>query len=457
MSNKVAKKSSKDNSLPKMIVIGIIATVTIFIFSIFMAIIASSRNSIADRNYRETVSLYNGEIKQSAPKLNSFDVKDDFIVNNDINKYYDQVVLSKKLKEFAKETNIINTNVKVNLDADFVKKGLEFQPSFKTHFEAEYNLKNSLEEKSVVKFEFPFPFNIASSEISNVNLIVNGKEIENAKGMVQTDQEVYDSKLKSYVPKKIDGLIWEGEVEALDEVNVKVSYDTVGISKVFYEGYENNLGSQDFYMKLNINGTRRYNVNSGLIVSEREFGDNSVTLIWDKKNLLNAPKVNINIADKLAPSTQVSRIYLAMAPIYAVFIGVLIWASFKFGKKLRIKDMLIITVLYILYFPLLHYLASFSIDPTIEAFAFIPDVSYFSMPLYAAFVIDLVLIGGLMIYLISSVYGRKQVLKSTLPSVLMFLGFFPLVITIPEYTMLLVLIGLVILIALFIQSRLSEI
>jgi hypothetical protein len=78
------------------------------------------------------------------------------------------------------------------------------------------------------------------------------------------------------------------------------------------------------------------------------------------------------------------------------------------------------------------------------------------MPLYGAFAISLTLIGGLMFYLYSRIYGLGFSLKSALPTILIMLGFFPLVITIPEYSILLVLLGIVILTFIWIQSRVKE-
>jgi hypothetical protein len=419
-----------------------IATAVIFIFSLFMAAVAAARNDISSRNFLATSDIYNGELRQSAPSIGSVGVDNSLLKQLNLAPDAD---ISYKLLEYRKNANIVGTVANVNIDADFVKKGLEYQPTYRTQFQATYTLANRLAEPAVVSFEFPFPFNLAGNELSNVSLFVNGQEIKQAK-----------AKLKGSYGQEIDGLRWEGKLDAQAQAEIKVSYNTVGIARLRYEGFTNELGSQNFKLDLNINGTRSYNVVSGLSVDRREFGDNSVRLVWDKQNLFSTPDVNVLVGEKLSPGNQVARIYLLMAPLYLVLSSVIVWLSSRAGKMVRVKDLLIMTVLYVIYFPLLHYLASFTIDPTMEVFSGLTQVGNFSMPLYGAFIIGMGLIGALLIYLYWSVYGRKFAIGTVLPLALIFMGFFPLVITIPEYSLLLVLLGSVVLMAMFIRTRLSE-
>jgi hypothetical protein len=417
----------------------VIFTLSIFVFSIFMASVASQRSRIADTNYQNTTQIYNGEINQSGGSLSAIDRNaDSRILKKELSGLInqDEAVINQKIKQFVNHANIISTNIVANIDTEFVKKGLEYQPSFTTKFKAEYIIQNSLEEKSLVKFNFPFPFDVNSGEISNVRLLENGKEVPN--------------------PKINNQLSWAGTLPANGKTTITVEYETVGLSGISYEGLENLLGSQDFNMVVNINGTRSYDIRSGLSATEKEFGENSVSLKFEKPNLWGKPLVDVKIADKQAPSNKISRIYIIMAPIYLVFISILIWAFNKNKKPIKIKDLIITTVLFTLYFPFLHYLASFSIDPTMQSLSGFKTVGYFSLSLYGAFGIGLLLIGALLTYLYSRVYGAKLTLKSLLPLIIMFFGFFPLVITVPEFAILLVLVGVVLLTAFFIQNRVNE-
>jgi hypothetical protein len=144
-----------------------------------------------------------------------------------------------------------------------------------------------------------------------------------------------------------------------------------------------------------------------------------------------------------------------MTPLYIVAMTILLFLFYRFGKKLSLFDLVLMTVLYVLYFPLVHYLSSFTIDPTLEVFAVFDSVGYFSMPLYGAFAITWVMIGGLMFYLAARLSGVGFALKFLLPCLVLFLGFFPLVLTVPEYSILLTLVGITALVTIIIQSRLN--
>jgi len=420
-----------------------ILTVIIGLFSLFMAGVASLRNDIAVNNFNETSSLYNGELNQQAPKL--MPIKD--LTTPDANRLSSlgSVSRQEKLKRYVENSNITKTVADVRITADFVKKGLEYQPTFKTRFATQYVLKNSLNEESLVGFEFPFPVNIATNEISNVKLTVDGVEVSNAKVKLSSALGKQASVYTYPGNDDVDGLRWEGKVNANAEKQIMVTYETVGIARFNYQGFANNQGAQDFKLSLLIEGTRSYDVNAGLTVDKREFGQNSVQLTWDKQNLFSTPVINVVVADKLAPSSQVARIYLVMAPIYLVFVYALIWLGYRNRKQLRLRDIVLMSFIYTLYFPLLHYFVSFTIDPTMEVFANLPAIGYFSMSLLGAFALALGLIGSLMLYLLSKIYGRKFAFQAGLPSILMFLGFFPLVVTIPEYSVLMLLIGALIL------------
>jgi hypothetical protein len=444
-------KKAVDSLVVQYVFFTIIFTMVIGVFSLIMSAIAQDRNEIAYRNYSGTAEMYGGPLAQSAPSLGMLDTKSSLYVENDLS--YEVA------KRYVENTSLKSTDADVTITADFVKKGLVYQPTFKTSFKSVYLLKNELNEESLIKFQFPFPGNITSQEISNATLLVNGEEVSNAKSQITlnptTPQYDYNYNYNyNYNNSQYDGLSWEGKIPAGEDVDVEVRYETVGVSSFNYEGIENPKGSQDFKFKVTINGTRSYDVNDGLSVSDREFGDGAVSLYWDKPDLYSKPKVSITVGDKLNPSAQVSRVYLTMAPVYFVFIIITLYLAYRFGKrKLSLFDMLLVTILFTLYFPFVHYLSSFTIDPTIELFSNFSKVPNFSMPLYGAFLIAVLVIGGLMYYLLGRIAGFKFSSKFVIPEMILALGFFPLVVTIPEYSMLLVIVGVIALMAIIIQTR----
>lgn len=445
--------SANNYLILKYIVFGFLFTGAIFIFSMFMSFVSGERQAISESIYSDTAKVYNGPLTQAAPSLGSISAESSLYAKNELT--------PERAQKYAENTALVSTTGKVVIDADFIKKGLIYQPTYRTQFSATYVLKNDLTEDSFVQFKFPFPDNLNNSEISNAKLIVDGKEITNAKTSITTTPVVpatnndyyYDN---SYYPQPTteQGLAWEGSIPKQGQVTVEVNYNTVGLSLFNYDGIENPKGSQDFNFVAEINGIRSYDVLEGLSVDKREFGNNSVTLAWNKENLYSSPHVSVSVGDKLNPSTQVSRVYRVMAPVYVVAIIILLFLAYKFGKPIRVFDMFMFTILYILYYPFVHYLSSFTIDPTVEFWSNLGTTFEFSMPLYGAFAIAWLVIGSMMYYMFGRLSGFGFATKFVLPSLVLFLAFFPLVITIPEYAILLTLVGIIALAAIIIESRL---
>lgn len=448
-----SKKRSSSSLLAGYIVFIILSTIIIGVFSLVMSTVAHQRSAVYYSNYADTEKIYNGPLTQSAPTLERSTStsspyptdKNDFIGTS----------------PFANNAVLKATNAEVTINADFAKKGLSYFPTYNTSFSASYLLENKSDVESNVTFNFPFPISTNSQEVSNVKLLVNNELVPNIKSRyyvnISPTPRYYDDPYYLNGPvtsQEQGGIKWEGIVPANEEVVIQVSYDTVGLSMFSYSGVENPNGSQDFSFKATINGTRSYDVLGGLSVTRRSFGDNSVELIWEKPDLYSEPTIHISVADKLNPSLQVSRVYLTMAPIYFVFIIILTYLVYRFGKRqLSLFDMLLNAILFTVYFPLVHYLSSFTIDPTIEIFSNFKNVPTFSMPLYLAFLLAILLIGGLIYYLLGKIAGFRFSSKFGIPVMVLALGFFPLVVTIPEYSMLLVLLGVVALLSIIIQMR----
>jgi hypothetical protein len=429
----------KNRVLLKFISLGFFLTILVFVFAGFMSGVTQYRSYLDDQNFRSTSEIYGTEVQQNAPSLNKIQIDEDNL--GVFEEYFDK---EQDLEKFAQNADIVSSNGKVVIEADFVKKGLVYQPSFKSSFDFKYVIKNNLEEKSLINFTFPFPGNIERAELNNVSLIVREKVIENAK--VDLSESQYSRQ---------SGLEWEGELKPNEEVEVNVKYDTKGLGSFNYIGFENQQGTQDFNLDLEIRGTRSYNVISGLSVDSREFTEDSVKLNWDKQDLFSVPQVGVEIGSKLNPSQQMGRIYIAMPFIFIAFFFIMSWASLKNKKELLTKDIFILTFLFVLSFPLLHYLTSFRIDPTLDLPFYI--ASDFSLPLGLAFVITLCIIVGLISFLTLGVYGKGYTFKTAIPTSLIMLGFFPFVITIPEYSILLVLLGIALLVFGFIYSRRGEV
>lgn len=402
----------------------------VFLFSLFMLQVVNHRDGISYSNYQDVSYIFQGPVYQDAPMLNLYK-SSDAVYDSYIERSY---LMSSDVLIPRFSTGIVSTKAVINIRADFVKKGLEIHPSYQTEFESIFVIQNNSDKAEKIEFFFPFPHGTSNSEISNAQLWLGDTIVQNSKASRGGRA----------------GLVWEGEMTQMEKKEFTVKYKTVGLGRFQYHGFENPQGSQDFNLTLNILGTRAYNLNSGLSINERIFGEQAVTLVWEKNDLYSAPTIDVEVGSKINPSEQVSRTYAVMAPIYALFICVIIYLGYKFVRKPKLSELSFLSVLFVLFFPLFHYLSSFGIDPTSESFNFGVS-SYVTLPLYAAFTISLLLVGGIMTYYLARSFNMKFSLTLGLPIVLIALGFYPLAATIPEYFVLIALLGILILTVIAIQ------
>ncbi len=438
--------------------------IVVFIVSITLMIKSNERSEIDMNLTTKTSENYGGTVAQPAPRLNAIAM--DSAVYTEMENEYKSQNLTWSLtvaRQLVQNANLISTDGKVNITLDMRKRGLKFEPTYKTQFDAKYVLDNPSNKKVPVQFEFPFPSNMQNKEINGAMLIVNGKKIVKPVRRTKVTTRQYDT-YGNYIPGGEDvyktGLYWEGTIPAGQRANIDVKYNTIGLSTFSYEGIENPEGGQDFKFQMKIIGSRKYDNLGALSIDGRKYieegGRNGVILDWNKPDLFSKPYVQVEVAPRVNPSVHLYEIYKIMVPLYIAFaVSIIILVSIL-KKDFGGVDMLIMGALFTVFFPLLHYLVSFNIDPSADVLANYAKAVDFSMPLYGAFAISLGVIGGLMVYMFARVSGKKFAFTVGLPLVIVYLAFFPLAMTLPEYKYLLALIGVVAILGIIVQLRVSR-
>lgn len=445
----------------KMTLVAGVMTGFALVVSIIMQVTVNQRSEIEYQLDESTSYNYGGEFIQEAPTLNA--IQRDSSLSSKIIEGYDSISDVDFLmlaNTYVENTNLVSTNGSVVVDVDLQKRGLRYEPTFQTEFNAEYILANPTDEETFIEFEFPFPTNVLNKEINNASLIVDGKVIEKPVKKVPVLYNTLDPYGMEPEQYSKTSLYWEGEIPANSEVIVEVSYKTVGLSRITYQGIENPDDAQDFNFEVKVLGSRKYDNEGSLSIDEREYitedGKNGIILRWDKEALFSTPEVQVSIATLTNPSRHLNEMYKIMTPLYIFFAGALVIMSILLKKEFSVVDMIIMSVLFIVFFPFLHYLVSFNIDPSADILANVGTEIEFSMPLYGAFAISFALIGGLMIYLMNKVTSTKFSFGIILPLLVMSMGFFPLAMTLPEYKYLLVLLGIVFVMGIAIQIRIRR-
>lgn len=433
------------------------------VLSITMQIVVQERQSREVQMDMQTSYNYGGEFVQKAPTLNAIEYDSSFGNELKNERGLSSSDFLRLAKSYVENTNLLSTNGNVTVNIDLQKRGLRYEPTFVTRFDAEYVLYNSSDEESFVQFEFPFPDNVLNKEINNARLTVDGVIVEKPvrQNQIVPQQnpncEIYGN---CYENNSKSALYWEGKVPAKAEVVVLVSYQTVGLSTIVYEGIENPNGAQNFNFEVIVLGSRKYDNQGSLSIDSREYiseeGKNGIILKWEKPELFSKPEVRISVATMTNPAKHLNEMYKIMVPLYLFFAVVLIIMSELLKKKLSPLDLGLLSTLFLVFFPFLHYLVSFNIDPSADFLINTQKDINFSMPLYSAFGISFVLVGGLMLYLVRKTTDLRYTLGSVLPLLLISMGFFPLAMTLPEYKYLLVLLGIVFILAVAIQIRVKR-
>lgn len=472
------KKSSFPNWL-KLSLIAISMTTVVLMVSIILLIKTEEREAIVAHISDATSYNVGGAVKQYAPSLNALSSESFFYetYSNELKSSQGYTLTPALTEQYVENTHLSSTRGNVVITLDQRKRGLRYEPTYLTSFSAQYVLKNTLETEAAVEFEFPFPVDVLNKEINNAMLLVDGVEQEKAvKKIEEIKKEAepfsdanlydYDGYYNDYLHYPYQtmtaktGLFWEGTIPAQGERLIEVRYNTVGLGSFSYIGMENPEGSQDLSFAVKVIGSRKYDNLGSLTIDEKEYieeGEKTgVILKWDKPNLFSVPYIEVSVAPRVDPSVHLSEIYTIMVPLYLAFAGAVILMISLLKKEFGGVDMMIMAVLFTVFFPLLHYLVSFNIDPSADVLSSYVGVVNFSMPLYGAFAIALGVIGFLMLYLFGRVSGWSFAFGVGLPLIIVFMAFFPLAMTLPEYKYLLALIGIVAILAVVVQMRVSK-
>lgn len=444
-------------------------TLVVASVSMILLIKTNERNDVIYKISETTQYNVGGGVKQMAPMLNSLSAGSSFydVYNEELKSSGGYELTQDLLQQYVENTNLVSTTGNVTIALDLKKRGLQYEPTYRTSFSATYVLANSLDREAAVEFEFPFPVDMLNKEINNAMLLVDGVEQEKSVRKIDFDATAspvyeYDA-YGNYIPvvsSSKNGLFWEGAIPANGERVIEVRYNTVGLGSFSYTGMENPDGSQDLTFIVKVVGSRKYDNLGSLTIDKKEYieesGKTGLVLTWDKPNLFSAPYIEVSVAPRVNPSEHLSEIYVIMIPLYLAFAGAIILMVTLLKKPFGGVDMVILATLFTVFFPLLHYLVSFNIDPSADVLVGYVGVVDFSMPLYGAFAIALGAIGSLMLYLVGRVSGWSFALGIGLPLIVVFMAFFPLAMTLPEYKYLLVLIGIVAILAVVVQMRATK-
>jgi hypothetical protein len=387
-----------------------IAVISIASIAFGLRMINRSQGSFLLEKKNKIVSNWGGDLAQQSPQLNSYQARK---MVNILPDGEEEETTAKGAE--VNNVKILNSHIDAKLNMDYRRKGLTFFPTFVSNITAEYKLKNESEE--VVESNFSFPLPTQNSLVWNAEIKVDGKENE------------------TQVSEK--GLSWQGEIEPNQEKIITIKYSARGLNQFSYT-VSKTKGSQDFSMDLSVNGADKIDFPEGALspskINERE---NGWDLSWKFDNVLSSPSITVKMFAKQNISDQIARLFWFVPLLLMGYIASLKGLAEFRKQKIKTFDLILLSALYTIFFPFVAYLVSV----------------FTRLSVFSGLGIAFGVITPIILYFLQFLFDFKFVITRGLLLQLIFSGFFPVALLIPELTGLLAIIGVIVLLFITVELR----
>ncbi|MGV8124861.1 MAG: inner membrane CreD family protein [Candidatus Xenobiia bacterium LiM19] len=192
-----------------------------------------------------------------------------------------------------------STDIKLNLDLEYRRKGLLWYSTYKTDFQSKYTINNPTDKSRIFHIHYTFPATQALYD--DFNFIVDGKESKS-----QIDPNA--------------GITVSTELAPGETKEFQVSYKSQGLDRWSYKFGSDVTRIQNFSLLATIN-SRNIDFPPGSISpSEKTQTKNGWQLLWKYKNLIAGFDISIEMPQKLNAGPIASRIcYFAPLPLFLFF------------------------------------------------------------------------------------------------------------------------------------------
>jgi hypothetical protein len=353
-------------------------------------------------------------IKQQSPQLNSYEARK---VNSPPQDKEGLSQPNSKIVKGVKVHNVRTLSSEINgeLNMDYRRKGLTYFTTFVSQISAQYQLKNESDEEVNTEFFFPLP--------TEESLVWNAAiEVNDSQGDTTVNEQ---------------GLTWEGSMSPQEEKQIIIKYSARGLDQFSYALNKSN-GPQDLTMNLSINGAEKIDFPQGALspssIIER---DNGWDLSWQFNKVLSSPSITVKMFAKQNISDQIARLFWFVPILLIGYILSLKGLAHLRQQRLTNFDYILLSALYTIFYPFLAYLVS--------VFA--------ELNLFSGLALAFAAITPIVLYLQQYLFDLKFTLTKGILLQLIFTGFFPVALLIPELTGLLAIGGTIVLLAIIVQLR----
>lgn len=247
------------------------------------------------------------------------------------------------------------TNVVVDLDAQYRRRGLTEYPGYETRFDGEYTFKNPATDPSFVGFTVGLPTDRNALMLRELKLLVNGVE---------------DPDQTEYAPSQI---VWTGKVDGQKTVKFQLQFKARGMTTFGYTFAPTRDGRSAseskpitaFNLVMNVTGVPGeidFPVGSMSPTSDVASG-NGRTLVWNVERLLTSFDVGIRLPDNRGANLAMEHLTRKAPAFYLLFGGALLWAFATVRRRARAMHVLALSGAYFLFFPLATYLTAYMAWP----------------------------------------------------------------------------------------------
>ena len=282
----------------------------------------------------------------------------------------------------------LETTVRLSMAVTYGDEKAPGRRRYKANFQASYKVKNPEDEKATITLTFPYP--TGATTFSRATVLVKGEEAKNASYSVQ-------------------GVTCEVPFEAQEEKEIRVNYDALGDDDFFY-ALDHSGRIRALTFELTMSGVRDRPVLPKQCLAPTEGprkARHSYQVRWVYKDLVTDRDIIIEIPKRLIGARPFSR-WPIFAAVGLVLFALLLYAGAITTERQVAPAQLVLAVLALLaFYPLFLYLAGLVALPW-------------------AFLISLIISGGLVISYLRGVGGRRFALTYGGTGVVVLLGVFSL-------------------------------
>jgi hypothetical protein len=256
-----------------------------------------------------------------------------------------QPMPSVRYKRFGSDVSTLSkgeihaSDILVNLEVDYRKKGLVYYTGYNAEFIGKYTIQNPENENIYLSFIFPYPTRQGEGVLQNVKLLVNGEE---------------DLEDTEYQPNLT---LWTGLLAPSDSLVITVQYDGRGLNQFTY-GFEPSKQINNFTMKVDVQGAKNLDYAKSTMppTEPSQETPQGKILKWKLDKALTQLNIGVILPDKFNIEAQLFLMMYRAPAFFFLFLVSLLAIIRLTGEKPNLIPVAVISIAYFLFYPLFAYL-----------------------------------------------------------------------------------------------------